>query len=282
MGKIIDGSSKAAEIKNKLRTEILNLKEKGIIPGLATILIGENPGSIVYVNMKQKACRAIGIHSEKISFPMETSPTSVLKKIQDLNSQESIHGILIQLPVPPEFQDLIQRIDPLKDVDGFHSQNIGRLATGDENETLVSCTPLGILTLLEDLTTLRGKNIVIINHSVVVGRPLALLLLNREATVTVCHEFTENLKQYVLEADIIITAVGIPHLIKKDMVKPGAIVIDAGFSRVDGKIMGDVDFDAVKEIASHITPPTGGVGPMTIAMLLQNTVKATKRIHELQ
>lgn len=278
MGKIIDGSSKAVEIKNALREDINQLKKMGIEPGLATILIGTDPASIVYIKMKQKTCNELGIHSEKITFSEDVNPETVQEKIRELNASSTTHGILVQLPIPPDFQHLLQEVDPQKDVDGFHSQNMGRLAAGDEDHAFIPCTPLGILTLLEDITSLNAKDVTIVNHSPVIGRPLSMLLLNRQATVTICHVHTKNLKKFTKNADILITATGVPHLIKAEMVKPEAIVIDAGFARVDGKIVGDVDFDTVKEKASHITPPTGGVGPMTIAMLLQNTVKAAKLI----
>ncbi|MHA1146402.1 MAG: bifunctional 5,10-methylenetetrahydrofolate dehydrogenase/5,10-methenyltetrahydrofolate cyclohydrolase [Candidatus Helarchaeota archaeon] len=274
MGKIIDGRAKAAEIKSALREEIANLKKKNIIPGLATILIGSDPGSIVYVNMKQKTCQELGIYSEKITFPESIEAEEVEKEILNLNKREDIHGILVQLPIPPELKYVLDLIVPYKDVDGFHPENVGNVANNNEENAFIPCTPQGILSFLEDLTDLKGKNVTIVNHSPVVGRPLANLLLNRDATVTVCHVHTINLQQFTKNADILITAAGVPHLIKADMVKQGVIVIDAGFSRVEGKIVGDVDFEAVKEIASHITPPTGGVGPMTIAMLMKNTVKA--------
>ncbi|MHC1591911.1 MAG: bifunctional 5,10-methylenetetrahydrofolate dehydrogenase/5,10-methenyltetrahydrofolate cyclohydrolase [Candidatus Helarchaeales archaeon] len=276
MGKIIDGKARAEKIKAELTNEISELKQKGITPGLATILIGDDPASVVYVNMKQKTCNQLGIYSEKIQFPSDVEDIVVEEKINQLNERSDIHGILVQLPIPERLRYVLNLIHPLKDVDGFHPENIGNLASGNEKETFIPCTPLGILTLIEDITTLKGKDVTIINHSSVVGRPLANLLLNRDATVTICHVATKNIAQFTKNAEILITAVGVPRLIKAEMIKKDAIVIDAGFSRVDGKIVGDVDFENALEIASFITPPTGGVGPMTITMLMKNTVKAAR------
>ncbi len=279
MGIIIDGSKTANEIKKELANEIKNLKKThNIIPGLATILIGDDPGSKVYVRLKEKACQEIGIYSEKIVFPNNVTEAEVFSSIKKLNENDKIHGILVQLPLPDHLEQLriMEKIKPEKDVDGFNPVNAGKLANRDESG-FIPCTPKGILYLLEQiLPSLEGKNITIINHSTVIGRPLAMLLLNRDATVTICHIKTDNLKKHTQKADVIITAAGVPNLIKKDMVKDGVIIIDAGFSRVEGKIVGDVDFENLKEKSSYITPPTGGVGPMTIAMLLENTVQAAK------
>ncbi|NVM05235.1 MAG: bifunctional 5,10-methylenetetrahydrofolate dehydrogenase/5,10-methenyltetrahydrofolate cyclohydrolase [Candidatus Helarchaeota archaeon] len=277
---LIDGSKIANDIKKELSNEISLLKKThNIIPGLATILIGDDPGSKVYVRLKQKACQEIGIYSEKIVFPNNVTEEKIFSSIKKLNENDKIHGILVQLPLPNHLDQLriMEKIKPEKDVDGFNPVNAGKLANRDESG-FIPCTPKGILYLLEQiLPSLEGKNITIINHSTVIGRPLAMLLLNRNATVTICHIKTDNLKKYTQNADIIITAAGVPNLIKIDMVKDGVIIIDAGFSRVEGKIVGDADFENLKEKSSHITPPTGGVGPMTIAMLLENTVLAAKK-----
>lgn len=279
MGIIIDGSKTANQIKKELSNEITYLKKThNIIPGLATILIGDDPGSKVYVRLKEKACQEIGIFSEKIVFPNNVTEAEIFSSINKLNENDKIHGILVQLPLPDHLEQLriMEKIKPEKDVDGFNPVNAGKLANRDESG-FIPCTPKGILYLLEQiLPSLEGKNITIINHNTVIGRPLAMLLLNRNATVTICHIKTDNLKKHTQKADVIITAAGVPNLIKKDMVKDGVIIIDAGFSRVEGKIVGDVDFENLKEKVSYITPPTGGVGPMTIAMLLENTVQAAK------
>ncbi|MHA1377357.1 MAG: bifunctional 5,10-methylenetetrahydrofolate dehydrogenase/5,10-methenyltetrahydrofolate cyclohydrolase [Candidatus Helarchaeota archaeon] len=281
MGIIIDGKKIAAEIKNKLLKEIKFYKNThNLAPGLATILIGEDPGSKIYVQLKHKACKEIGIYSEQILLSKDVSEDKIFSKINELNNNEKIHGILVQLPLPKPFnqQKIMEKINPEKDVDGFHPFNIGKLVNGDESG-FIPCTPKGILYLLEQVASpLEGNNVTIINHSSVVGRPLAMLLLNRNATVCICHVETDDLMKYTEKADIIVTAAGVPNLIKQDMVREGVIIIDAGFSRVDGKIHGDADFENLKNICSYITPPTGGVGPMTIAMLLKNTVDASKKM----
>ena len=280
MGKIIDGSKIANDIKKELSNKVKLLKKThNVIPGLATILIGDDPGSKVYVKLKQKACQEIGIYSEKLEFPTTVNKEEIFSIIKKLNENKKIHGILVQLPLPNHLdqQEIMEKIDPEKDVDGFHPINVGKLANRDESG-FIPCTPKGILFLLEQiLPSLEGKNVTIINHSTVIGRPLAMLLLNRNATVSVCHIKTDDLEKYTKKADIIITATGVPNLIKSDMVKDGVIIIDAGFSRVEGKIVGDADFEHLKEKSSYITPPTGGVGPMTIAMLLENTVLAVEK-----
>ncbi|MHA1300339.1 MAG: bifunctional 5,10-methylenetetrahydrofolate dehydrogenase/5,10-methenyltetrahydrofolate cyclohydrolase [Candidatus Helarchaeota archaeon] len=284
MGNIINGKKVAEKIKEKLVKEIKILKESHkISPGLATILIGEDPGSKVYIKLKHKACEEIGIYSELIKLSETVSEDIVLSEIDKLNNNEKIHGILVQLPLPKHLdqQKIMEKINPEKDVDGFHPINIGKLANGDESG-FIPCTPKGMLHLLEQIASpLEGKNVTIINHSTVIGRPLAMLLLNRNATVSICHVKTDDLKKYTEKADIIVTAAGVPNLIKPDMVKKGVIIIDAGFSRVEGKIHGDADFNNLKDICSYITPPTGGVGPMTIVMLLKNTVKAARKINHL-
>lgn len=279
MGEIIDGTQIANEIKKELANEIDILKNSyDIVPGLATIMVGEDPGSKIYVANKQKACQEIGINSEKLVFPENITEQKIISSIKKLNNDDKIHGILVQLPLPKHLNQhiIMEKISPEKDVDGFHPINIGKLANGDES-SFIPCTPKGIIYLLEQiLPSLEGKNVTIINHSTIIGRPLAMLLLNRNATISVCHVMTDDLNKYTQKADIIITAAGVPNLIKADMVQEGVIIIDAGFSRVEGKIVGDADFENLKEIASYITPPTGGVGPMTIAMLLKNTVFAVK------
>jgi len=275
--KIINGSETAKEIKEIVKREISLLKkEKNRPPGLVTILVGNDPGSKVYVNLKQKACEEVGIHSEKLELEANVSEEKVIQKIQEYNDNEKIDGILVQLPLPKHLnsQEIMAKIDPSKDVDGFHPINTGLLANGDENNAFIPCTPKAMISLLEKIGKLQGKNVVIINHSPLIGRPLSMLLLNRNATVTITHEFTSNLSEQLKDADIIITAVGKPNLITKNMVKKGVIILDAGFSRIEGKIKGDVDFENILEKVSRITPPTGGIGPMTIAMLLDNTLKA--------
>jgi methylenetetrahydrofolate dehydrogenase (NADP+)/methenyltetrahydrofolate cyclohydrolase len=268
--RVIDGRIIASGIRTRVKAEMSKLSFK---PGLATVLVGESPASRMYVSMKQKACEEAGFYSEGFELPASTSEKELVALLSRLNSSLKIHGILVQLPLPSTIKigRVMEAIAPEKDVDGLHPVNIGRLAAGDER--FVAATPKGILRLLDECgMTLEGKEVVIINHSTVVGKPLALLALNRNATVTVCHKYTKDLKKHTLLADVLITAAGVPGLIKAGMVKKGVVVIDAGISRVGDKTVGDVDFKAVSKKASWITPVPGGVGPMTIAMLLENTL----------
>lgn len=280
MTKILDGKKLAAEIKAQLKVEVSDLKEKGIVPGLAVVLVGNNPASLIYVKNKEKACQELGINSEVINFLETVSGKELIEKITELNNNKNIHGILVQLPLPKQIDALkiTAAIDPQKDVDCFHPQNIGKLFLN--NPLFLPCTPAGILELLKkNLIEILGQDITIVGRSNIVGKPLALMLINAGATVTICNSKTRDLKAKCALADILISATGQAGLITADMIKQGAVVVDVGISRnADGKLQGDVDFEAVSEIASAITPVPGGVGPMTIAMLMKNTVDAAKKI----
>ncbi len=273
---IIDGTAIAAVIREGLAQKVKELKEsRGITPGLAVVIVGDNPASRVYVNMKKKACAELGIYSEEHALPGDTPEEELISLVKRLNDDPNIHGILVQLPLPDHIdeQKVIEAISPYKDVDGFHPVNVGRLMIG--TPSLVSCTPAGIMELLDRTgIELQGKHAVVVGRSNIVGKPAAILLLRKNATVTVCHSRTANLKEICRQADVLVAAVGKPRLITGDMVKPGAVVIDVGVSRVDGKLVGDVDVDSVGEVASYMTLVKGGVGPMTITMLLANTVEA--------
>lgn len=275
---IIDGKSIAEKIKNKVKNEVTELKKQGITPGLAVILIGEDPASKIYVNNKKKSCEEIGIYSEQYFLSKSTSQEDLINLIKKLNSNSSINGILTQLPLPPHIdeQKIAECISPQKDVDVFNSINIGKIMIG--NAKLLPCTPAGIMEILEyEKISVDGKNCVVIGRSNIVGKPTALLLLQKNGTVTICHSKTKNLKEICQKADIVISAIGKPCFITKDMVKKGAVLIDVGINRKsDGTICGDIDFENVAPFASYITPVPGGVGPMTIAMLMKNTLIATK------
>ena len=279
MGVVLDGRAAAQEVRQQVRQEVDRLsKESGVIPGLATVLIGDNPISRVYVSAKEKACREVGIVSVGFRLPAVVSLSEVLTLIASLNQRTDIHGILVQLPLPAHLEEerVIEAILPEKDVDGLHPYNQGRFLRGQEG--LRPCTPLGAMYLL-DRTGMapEGKRAVVIGRSLLVGRPVALLLLERHATVTLCHSHTRDLAQEVKRAEILVAATGRPDLVKGEWIKEGAAVIDVGISRLpDGTLKGDVEFAAAKERASFITPVPGGVGPMTVAMLLVNTVKAAK------
>jgi methylenetetrahydrofolate dehydrogenase (NADP+)/methenyltetrahydrofolate cyclohydrolase len=284
-GKILEGKVFAAEIKKSVQIEVENLKKaRGITPGLAVIIVGENAASKVYVANKHKACKELGIYSEVIRMPENISKQELLAQIHLLNESTVIHGILLQLPLPEALKndeaELLQAIHPDKDVDGFHPVNVGKLATGQEH--LVPCTPAGCIKILELANIeIAGKHAVIIGRSNIVGKPMANLLLARNATVTICHSRTSDLPNITRQADILIVAIGKAHFVTKDMVKPGAVVIDVGINRLaDKKLAGDVDFEEVKEVAGAITPVPGGVGLLTIAMLLSNTVKAAALLHD--
>lgn len=275
---ILDGKALAAEIRSEVKTQVAALAEKGVSTALAVILVGDDSASQVYVRNKIKACADTGIRSLEFRMPAETTQQQLLAKIAELNADESVDGILVQLPLPKQINAdaVIAAIDPAKDVDGFHVANAGALVTGKQG--FVPCTPFGVMRLIEKSgVNPRGKSAVIVGRSNIVGKPMALLLLAADATVTVAHSRTPDLSAVTRNADILVAAVGRAKLIKADMVKPGAVVIDVGMNRDEnGKLCGDVDFAEVKEIASSITPVPGGVGPMTIAMLMQNTVLAAQ------
>ena len=273
---LIDGKKVSAEIRNRLMQETVDLKNKtGRVPGVATVLVGEAPASAVYVRNKNKICQEIGFQSFGQNLPADTSEAELLKIIQGLNENDQVNGILVQLPLPGHIdsEKILLAIDPNKDVDGFHPINVGKLAIG--NALLTPCTPTGIISLLDYYgIEISGKHAVVLGRSNIVGKPVANLLLQRHATVTICHSKTTDLEQVTGQADILIAAVGRPHFVTSAMVKEGAVVIDVGINRVDGKLTGDVDFGPVSEKAGFITPVPGGVGPMTIALLMENTLKA--------
>lgn len=275
---ILDGKALAAEIRSEVKTQVAALAEKGVSTALAVILVGDDSASQVYVRNKIKACADTGIRSLEFRMPAETTQQQLLAKIAELNADESVDGILVQLPLPKQINAdaVISAIDPAKDVDGFHVANAGALVTGKQG--FVPCTPFGVMRLIETSgVNPRGKSAVIVGRSNIVGKPMALLLLAADATVTVAHSRTPDLSAVTRNADILVAAVGRAKLIKADMVKPGAVVIDVGMNRDEnGKLCGDVDFAEVKEVAGSITPVPGGVGPMTIAMLMQNTVLAAQ------
>ncbi len=279
--RLLEGKVFAAKLKEEAGKKAQELKAKyGITPGLAVIIVGENPASQVYVRNKHKACTELGFYSEGVELPATTTREELLAEIQRLNNDEKIHGILVQLPLPKELQpyesEVLEAINPLKDVDGFHPVNVGRLVTGQK--ALVPCTPHGCLRMLELAEIpVEGANAVIIGRSNIVGKPMLHLLLGKNATVTICHSRTKNLAEITRQADILVAAVGKAGFVTADMVKPGAAVIDVGINRVaPKKLVGDVDFEAVKEVAGAITPVPGGVGLLTIAMLMQNTVEAAR------
>jgi methylenetetrahydrofolate dehydrogenase (NADP+)/methenyltetrahydrofolate cyclohydrolase len=284
--KILEGKVFAAEIKQSVKVEVEHLIDsQGITPGLAVIIVGENAASKVYVANKHKACEELGIYSEVIRMPEMITKEELLQQIMTLNKNKAIHGILLQLPLPEalknEEAELLKAIHPDKDVDGLHPMNVGKLAIGQEH--LVPCTPAGCIKMLElAKVEIAGKHAVIVGRSNLVGKPMANLLLARHATVTVCHSRTIDLPSITRQADILIVAIGKAHFVTKDMVKPGAVVIDVGINRIaDKKLVGDVDFEQVKEVAGAITPVPGGVGLLTTAMLVSNTVKAAKLLHKV-
>ena len=280
---ILDGKALAAEIRSEVKTQVAALAEKGVCTALAVILVGDDSASQVYVRNKIKACADTGIRSLEFRMPAETTQQELLAKIAELNADDSVDGILVQLPLPKQINAdaVISAINPAKDVDGFHVANAGALVTGKQG--FVPCTPFGVKRLIEKPSVdPRGKSAVIVGRSNIVGKPMALLLLAADATVTVAHSRTSDLSAVTRNADILVAAVGRAKLIKADMVKPGAVVIDVGMNRDEtGKLCGDVDFAEVKEIAGSITPVPGGVGPMTIAMLMQNTVLAAQMRHDI-
>ena len=279
MAKLIDGKAVAAEVRAQVALEVQNLVQKGITPGLAVVIVGDDPASRTYVNNKKKACAQVGIYSEEYALPAATSQQALMDLVQKLNTKKDINGILVQSPLPDGLNEeaVVESIDPEKDVDAFHPSNVGRIMIG--NFHFLPCTPAGVIELLNsEKIEISGKNCVVIGRSNIVGKPMAMLLLHHNGTVTICHSKTRNLKDVCRNADILVAALGKPKFVTADMVKPGATVIDVGMDRDEnGKLCGDVDFVQVEKIASYITPVPGGVGPMTIAMLLKNTVAAAKR-----
>ena len=278
---LIDGKSAAASIREEIKRRTAQLKERGIVPGLAVVLVGEDPASKVYVGSKAKVCGEMGFHSEVHRLPADISQEELLSLVDKLNNQANIHGILVQLTLPAHIEEkaVIDAISVEKDVDGFHPISTGNLVIGDDS--LLPCTPAGCIELIKRTgVPIAGKHAVVIGRSNIVGKPVALLLLREHATVTVCHSRTANMKEIASQADILVVAIGKAMAIGADYVKPGAVVIDVGINRLpDGKLAGDVDFDAVLPVAGYLTPVPGGVGPMTIAMLMANTLKAAQRMN---
>ena len=278
MAKIIDGKAVSQFVKDEVKKEVSALGEKGVSVGLAVIIVGNDPASRTYVNNKKKACEATGIISEEYALPEDTTMDELLALIKELNAKKSINGILCQLPLPKHLDEkaVIENIDPIKDVDAFHAVNTGHIMIGDYS--FLPCTPAGIMEMLKYYNIeIEGKECVVIGRSNIVGKPMAMLLLQKNGTVTICHSRTKNLKEVTSRADILVAAVGVPYFVTADMVKDGAVVIDVGMDRnKEGKLCGDVDFAEVEKKASYITPVPGGVGPMTIATLIKNTVTAAK------
>ena len=284
--KIIDGNEIAAQVRKEVAEKVAELKKNGITPCLAVILVGENPASVSYVTGKQKALAEVGMADRSLHLPESTTEEELLKIINELNNDKTVHGILVQLPLPKHINEekVILAINPKKDVDGFHPENVGNLVIG--KKSFLPCTPHGIIVLLQKMNIeTNGKHAVVIGRSNIVGKPVALLLARKETncTVTICHTGTKNIAEITKQADIIIAAAGKPHTLTKDMVKPGAVIIDVGVNRIPDatkksgfRLIGDCDFDDLKETASFITPVPGGVGPMTIAMLMQNTLEAAE------
>ena len=278
MAKLIDGKAVSASVRAQVAQEVAAMKEKGVTPGLAVVIVGDDPASRTYVNNKKKACAETGIYSEEYALPASTTQGELLELVRTLNEKPDIHGILVQSPLPKGLDEeaVIEEINPRKDVDAFHPQNVGRIMIG--NFHFLPCTPAGVIELIRSQgIEIAGKSCVVIGRSNIVGKPMAMLLLHNNGTVTICHSKTKNLAAICREADILVAAVGRPKFVTEDMVKPGAVVIDVGMDRDEnGKLCGDVDFAHVEPKAGYITPVPGGVGPMTIAMLLKNTITAAK------
>lgn len=275
--KLIDGKALATEVRASLKNDVQELKSKGITPILAVILVGDDKASQIYVRNKNKACQDVGIKYEEFLLDKDTTMEKLLSLIETLNNREDVYGILLQSPLPKHLNadEAFRKISPEKDVDGFNPVNVGRLCL--KQDGFVSCTPAGIMKMFEKYNiNLEGKNAVVLGRSNIVGKPMSLCLLNNDATVTICHSKTQNLAEITKKADILVVALGKPKFVTKDMVKDGAVVIDVGINRTENGIVGDVDFENVKEKTSYITPVPGGVGPMTIAMLMNNVVKAAK------
>jgi methylenetetrahydrofolate dehydrogenase (NADP+)/methenyltetrahydrofolate cyclohydrolase len=281
MGKVLDGKALADRLNSELKKKInLDYQRIGIRPKLVAILVGDDPASKVYINIKRKTCAEIGIDSTLVNLNKEVTNAELFTKINDLNNDTTVHGIILQLPLPEKFKpftlEFIEKIDPLKDVDGLHPINKGKLF--DYDEEIIPATPKGIITLLESYNIeLKGKYVVIINRSNLVGKPLIFMFLKRNATVTICHTSTSDIESHIKKADILVVAIGQPDFITKDKIKEGVVIIDVGTSRINGKIRGDVKFEDVIDMCSWITPNPGGVGPMTVSFLLQNTYNAYKR-----
>ncbi len=275
--KIIDGRSIAAELERKVAVEAAQLAAAGIVPGLAVVLVGDDPASRVYVNSKRKACQRCGIHSEEIKMPATASTAEIVAQVEQLNQSKDIHGILVQLPIPAgiDEQQVINSVHPSKDVDGFHPASLGRLFSDDP--LFVPCTPAGIMDLVKSTgIEIKGKECVVVGRSLIVGKPISMLLLREHGTVTIAHSRTANLTEVCRRADILVVAVGRPQLVTGSMIKPGAVVIDVGTNKVNDRLVGDVNFEEAAAVASYITPVPGGVGPMTIAKLMENTVLAAR------
>lgn len=279
MAELINGKIISQSVKDRIAKEVETLKAKGVTPGLAVIIVGSDPASQVYVGSKERTCIELGMYSEKYELPENTTKQELLALVDELNNKPQIHGILCQLPLPRHLDEkaVIEAIDPKKDVDAFHTINVGKIMLGDYD--FLPCTPAGIMEMLKFAgINPEGKHCVVIGRSNIVGKPMAMLMLHANATVTICHSRTTNLKEICKQADILVAAVGKAKFVTADMVKPGAVVIDVGMNRPEGgKLCGDVDFEAVEPICSAITPVPGGVGPMTISMLMQNTLTAAKR-----
>lgn len=292
MAQLIDGRAIAEKVYAQLRTEIAQLRSRGLTPGLAVVLVGDNPASRAYVRSKDKMCRELGLHSVKLELPASTTQTDLLAHVEKLNRDPAIHGILVQSPPPPQIDEaaIVRALDPAKDVDGFHAANVAKLASGGD-DGFVPCTPLGCQRLLiESGIEIAGAHVVVLGRSMIVGKPLALLLMQKrkggDATVTVVHSRSRNLPEITRSADILVAAIGAPNFVKAGHVREGAVVIDVGINRVDDaaaergyRLVGDVAFDEVSQKAAAITPVPGGVGPMTIAMLMANTIKACQLKH---
>lgn len=278
MAKLINGKEVSLAVQERIRKETEALKEKGITPGLAVVIVGDDPASRTYVNNKKKACERVGFHSEEYALPATTTQEELLALVKELNQRPEINGILVQSPLPKGLDEkmIVENIDPSKDVDAFHAVNVGKIMIGDFS--FLPCTPAGVIELLDyEGIDIAGKECVVLGRSNIVGKPMAMLLLHRNGTVTICHSRTKNLQEVCARADILVAAVGKPGFVTGDMVKEGAVVIDVGINRnAEGKLCGDVDFDSVAPKAAYLTPVPGGVGPMTIAMLMQNTLTAAK------
>ncbi len=279
---IIDGKAIAAEVRAEWKLRAEALKARGVTPGMAVIIVGNDPASKVYVANKVKACAELGLHSIHVELPADTTEEALLAEVEKLNNDAAIHGILVQLPLPRHLDShkVIEAINPDKDVDGFHEKNVGALVTGET--PFPSCTPFGVMVMLEKTgIAIEGKHAVVVGRSNIVGKPMALLLLHKNATVTICTSKTVDLAKHTRDADILVAAVGRANFITGEMVKPGAVVIDVGINRnAEGKLVGDVDFASVSQVAGFITPVPGGVGPMTITMLVANTVRAAERLSQ--
>jgi len=289
MANLIDGRVIAEKVYVDLRREIAELKQRGVTPGLAVVLVGDDPASRAYVRSKDRVSRELGLHSVKLELPVSTTQSELLARVQELNRDSAIHGILVQSPPPPQIDEavIVRALDPRKDVDGFHPLNVAKLTLNDDTG-FVPCTPLGCLRLLRETgIALSGANVVVLGRSMIVGKPMALLLMRKgiDATVTVIHSRTRNISEICRRADVIIAAIGRPHFVSTEFVREGATVIDVGINRVEDsgsergyKLVGDVDFESVSQVAGAITPVPGGVGPMTIAMLMSNTIKACRQM----